>query len=860
MRKERGITLVALVITVIIMIILSVIAIRATLGDHGLISMSKEAAEKMRIAEYQEDLTGIGLSLTEPKIFHGLAGRDYLEEFKKKVDASEVFKGKRSTDIIEGDEEGEDKLRVVTKEGYVFDITEEEVKYVGQVGEEGLEPLPDIEVGAIIIEPDPTAWTSEKVTVSIKLKEEVAAELKNYKIQYTKDQEAKTGWTDYKEDNKPEMETNGTIYARIKNNLGETSYTASQGINNIDRVKPNEPGVEIIGTTSNSITVRITAIDGTPGEGHTGEESGIWKVKISTEGKMIEGEVKTKTEEKEISTKEELTEKGKKEEIEYTIEGLAQSEKYNIKVTAIDKAENESQGTGTGIEGTTDTVPGGTKDQGGVIQFSYNPDPSEKPWTNRDVEVMITSAETNNGYRLEWTKETPTETTKWTEYKEDSKPKMETNGSIYARLKDKKDQTGATATGNVTNIDKVLPNEPTYTAVKEVNKTTRKQTNIKITATASDMIDQAKPTEKSGLQEIQYSITGGTSWEGKESAITTEGGSISTAHTFEGLPEGDYTIKVKAIDKATNEKESTQADKIIIDTTEPTKPGISISGTTSDNTNYTSDIVVTLTPGVEQGAFPTGIKGTTYTITGPGGTSGSITSATQITLSQIGSYTITVTTEDNSGNISTETKTVTRQGTPPTIEASADRGYSNGVHSITITATGSDTEGGILSYKLSYGPTVAYGTTQEQVATAGQKVTFTINTGLEMSTEYFYKVEVTDSDKLAATTPATGTVKTYCVGSWCDGGTKTSQTCTECKGSKQVRDYENDRDYTCNWCNGTKQEYYTCWYCNGKGTYEKQTGLSTYETVTCEWCKGRGSYWTTCHVCNRSWLRNARSI
>ena len=150
MRKERGITLVALVITVIIMIILSVIGIRATLGDHGLISMSKEAAVKMRIAEYQEDLTGIGLSLTEPKIFHGLAGRDYLEEFKKKVDASEVFKGKRSADIIEGDEEGEEKLRVVTKEGYVFDVTEEEVKYVGKLGEEGFEPLPEIEEAAII--------------------------------------------------------------------------------------------------------------------------------------------------------------------------------------------------------------------------------------------------------------------------------------------------------------------------------------------------------------------------------------------------------------------------------------------------------------------------------------------------------------------------------------------------------------------------------------------------------------------------------------------------------------------------------------------------------------------------------------
>ena len=43
-RNERGITLVALVLTVVIMIILAAVTINITLGDNGLVQQTKEAA------------------------------------------------------------------------------------------------------------------------------------------------------------------------------------------------------------------------------------------------------------------------------------------------------------------------------------------------------------------------------------------------------------------------------------------------------------------------------------------------------------------------------------------------------------------------------------------------------------------------------------------------------------------------------------------------------------------------------------------------------------------------------------------------------------------------------------------------
>ena len=55
LKKERGITLIALVITIIILIILATIAIRGAVGDNGLVGWAKEARDKTKQGEEEED-------------------------------------------------------------------------------------------------------------------------------------------------------------------------------------------------------------------------------------------------------------------------------------------------------------------------------------------------------------------------------------------------------------------------------------------------------------------------------------------------------------------------------------------------------------------------------------------------------------------------------------------------------------------------------------------------------------------------------------------------------------------------------------------------------------------------------------
>ena len=56
MKKENGITLIALVITITILLILAGISIATLTGENGLLSKANTAKEEHKIAQYKEEL------------------------------------------------------------------------------------------------------------------------------------------------------------------------------------------------------------------------------------------------------------------------------------------------------------------------------------------------------------------------------------------------------------------------------------------------------------------------------------------------------------------------------------------------------------------------------------------------------------------------------------------------------------------------------------------------------------------------------------------------------------------------------------------------------------------------------------
>ena len=85
-RKNKGITLIALVITIIVLLILAGVTIATLTGDNGILTKATEAKEETRAAEVEER---VNLWKSEKEISNYTNGdikkeNELLEEMKKK--------------------------------------------------------------------------------------------------------------------------------------------------------------------------------------------------------------------------------------------------------------------------------------------------------------------------------------------------------------------------------------------------------------------------------------------------------------------------------------------------------------------------------------------------------------------------------------------------------------------------------------------------------------------------------------------------------------------------------------------------------------------------------------------------------
>ena len=456
-------------------------------------------------------------------IKHGEYADDYtinIDDFLDKY-AKAVKEDKMFRKAKEVTADHENKVViVVTKEGYRFEVTIEDTTYVGSE-EGGGNTEVDISKVKITITSTPENWTRDKVKV--KITSNVTRVSKEYSVDGGK------SWNKY--ENEIEVVDNGTeIQARGVNEKNEKTEVVKKKIENIDRLAPNTfaPTIKVIKNrleiTASTIDKEATAKDG---------KSGIKGYKFSKDnGSNWTG----------------LITEGK-----YTYENLQPGTTYPIKVKAVDNAGNEVETNTT--NGTTEeeiTVPDGE----GRISFAK--DPNE--WTRGQVRVEISTRE--QGYGIEYS----LDGSKYTSY---SAPiEVSENKIIYARLT-KNGKTGKSATYNVDNIDRLQPKE---FVVNIQGKTTN---SIVVEGNTTDA--EATQTDgSSGIRGYRFSKDNGYSWTGEQ---------VSGTYTFSGLTSGtNYQVKVKAIDNAGNERETTAINETTNQLPNPAEK-IQITKTPSSWTN-----------------------------------------------------------------------------------------------------------------------------------------------------------------------------------------------------------------------------------------------------------------------------------
>ena len=423
----------------------------------------------------------IRVALEIDKNIEKLSTKELMDRYETEIRNNKKFQGEE-TEIIR---KSESTIRVITEEGYVFDVTMNGVEYKGIQGESQLPDLVDGDIKFIL---EPSEWTNGAVEVQIETKE-------GYIIEYTEDGKE---WEKY--EGAIRIENNTQITARGVTTLDEIKGYAVLDIENIDRLSPKIFSVNVQESTTNSITVKGETDDQEKTE--TDGKSGVKEYYFSKDNgtTWVSNENKLET--------------------TYNFTNLTQGQKYTIKMKAIDNAGNEV--ITEAIEQVTGEVPGGTAS----ISFGYNP----SGWTNGNVTVSITNKE--SGYNLEYS----TDGSKWTPYT--TGIVMSTNGAIYARLKDSTGQIGAVATGNVTKIDKLAPNNFTPTATSGTN-------TITLTGSTSDAA-ATSTNGSSGVAKYYFSKDNGATW-------LPSNGQTSNSYTFTGLTNNtNYTLKMKVVDNAGN--------------------------------------------------------------------------------------------------------------------------------------------------------------------------------------------------------------------------------------------------------------------------------------------------------------------
>ena len=560
--KNKGITIVALVVTIIVLLILAGVTLATLSGENGILTKAKTAKEKYKKAQYQEAIDLAVLQTHTEQGKYKIEAQKMLERVRDILKENELFekvKDKSESWEINPDKNDMLVLTITTIEGWEYTVTEEKTKYLGT--EEEVKKVVFVDGDIKFIYDD--TWTSGAVKVQIEIARE---EYQQYAIQYSFNQE---NWLPYNTSSEVNIEDNFTnIYVKlIENGIPVTKEYAHTQITNIDRLKPDKVNINkdeaIITTDSITIIGEATDALATKDDG----QSGIATCQFSING----GDWVTN------------------ENPSYTFTGLTQNTTYQIKMKAIDHAGNETE---TETEVTTAGIPDLREEDEGSkranVTFIHDP----VGWTNGNVTVTIDTTE--KGYILQYNIGDRNREEDWRNY--DSPVVMTENGSIYARLKDNANNKGEAIEHKITNIERVKP-----TIQIQANTTAISQTK-QITITAED-------TGGSELLDANYyqyylSTSGaellGGSWQNYRSG---------TPFTIGSELNGTYYLWVKQIaDNAGNKSETNNGSYHVSSAYmfDNTAPYITIN--TNSSTTYSNQKTVELTIGDTQSGLASAVS------------------------------------------------------------------------------------------------------------------------------------------------------------------------------------------------------------------------------------------------------------
>ena len=613
--KEKGVTLVVLVVTIVVLLILAGVSIAMLSGDNGLITQTKNASEEWKIAQDKEQLE----LAKQTEIAKG-KGYINVDDYFQRLEDEGIVNDKEA-DIVDN---GDGSYDVTTGNGNTFEVTpipdkenaeDIEIDYVGQ-GEI---------VGPRINKIEVTEKTKTSISIEVVTRN---AEGGNYTYSYKKATDsnytqAQTTTNNTYTFNGLEENTEYNIKVKVETaegsiekeitvktastkppeeevpvgtiTFGTATWSGGKASIQVSTTSGYEMEYQINGTTEGSWTsisnngtipnlthgntVNVRLVNGSK-RGQV--QSTTIQDTVNPKVTVTKGEVKTNSIAVTVqatdnesgmtasptytyyikkTNESDYQQKASNQTNTYTFEGLDQETSYDIKVEVQgDNAGNKGEGTLTNI--TTGKVTGGTVE--GAITFG-NP-----TWSDGQASIQVS---TNTSYKIEYQLNTTTEGS-WTEIANNGTiQNILNNTTVYARLTDGNNHGDYTSTTIKDTIN------PTVT----IESLTAEDTTIQITAKGTD--------NETGINEYIYSIKESTQED--SSYIEKIRNTTGTATIEEGLEIGKtYTVKVEVTDKANNTGKAAQNIEI-------KKPAISSDEISNNPKEYYGGVVSNYEPKID---------------------------------------------------------------------------------------------------------------------------------------------------------------------------------------------------------------------------------------------------------------------
>ena len=231
-KKERGITIIALVITIVVLLILAGVSISFIINRNGIISKSEVAKQETEIADEKEKINLSAVAAQANNEEAVIRRNDFDKELKK-------FFNEDYT--LEPDSDAEEYEVTFKKSGRKYTIKSGITKKNSDY---------ELNNNNTTFSSNPSGWTNGNVIVNVK------TTIQEYTLQTSKDGK---NWNN---SNEQVFSTNGTMYARLWNGSESVSELQYE-VNNIDKSTP-----KVSATAINTNSIKISASDS--GSGITG--------------------------------------------------------------------------------------------------------------------------------------------------------------------------------------------------------------------------------------------------------------------------------------------------------------------------------------------------------------------------------------------------------------------------------------------------------------------------------------------------------------------------------------------------------------------------------------------------------------